>query len=201
MATESQPVRVPAQHGSACRLRKGQTLRLVNTHGTQVVDLWAFNANDLTEHMSMPHTRAALSKIIPTVGDTFMTNRRDDILTITADTSPGHHDTLIPACDAHRYRKQYGMQEYHRNCNDNLKEALEGIGEKGFEFAPGPFNVWMNIPVDEGGKILWKPATSKAGDYIEFRAEMDCIVAMSACPNDVAEINSGKSEDVHYTVL
>lgn len=200
MATDSQLVQISAQHGSACRLRKGQTLKLVNTHGTQVVDLWAFNANDLTEHMSMPHTRAALSKIIPTVGDTFMTNRRDDILTITADTSPGHHDTLIPACDAHRYRKQYGMKEYHRNCNDNLKEALEGIGEQGFEFAPGPFNVWMNIPVDEGGEILWKAATSKAGDYIELRAEMDCIVAMSACPNDVAEINSGKSEDVHYTV-
>lgn len=194
-------LRVPSQHGVACRVRKGQTFRLINTQGTQVVDLWAFNALDLAEHMSMPHTRAAISKIIPAVGDAFVTNRRTDILTITADTSPGQHDTLIPACDAHRYRKQYGMQDYHRNCNDNLREALEEIGEEGFEFAPSPFNVWMNIPVGEGGKLLWKPATSKSGDHIDFRAEMDCIVAMSACPNDVAEINSGKCEDVHFCVL
>ncbi|KAJ4416407.1 hypothetical protein N0V82_006749 [Gnomoniopsis sp. IMI 355080] len=197
----SQLVQIPAQHGSACRLRKGQTLRLINTHGTQVVDLWAFNADDLAEHMSMPHTRAVLSKIIPAAGDTLVTNRRTDILTIIADSSPGHHDTLIAACDEQRYRKQYGMQEYHRNCNDNLKEALQGIGEESFEFAPAPFNVWMNIPFSESGEILWKPATSKAGDQIDFRAEMDCIVAMSACPNDVAAINSGKCQDVHYGVL
>lgn len=201
MATAPQSVRVPAQHSVACRLRQGQTLRLVNTHGTQVVDLWAFNADDMAEYMSMPHTRAVLSKIIPAVGDTLVTNRRTDILTITADSSPGHHDTLIAACDAQRYKKQYGMQEYHRNCNDNLKEALEGIGEKSFEFAPAPFNVWMNIPVGEGGKLLWKPATSKSGDYIDFKAEMDCIVAMSACPNDVAEINSRKCQDVHFSVI
>lgn len=200
MATEPQIVRVPAQHGAASRLRKGQTLRLINTHGTQVVDLWAFNAADLTEHMSMPHTRASINKITPAVGDTFVTNRREDILTITADSSPGHHDTLIPACDAHRYRKQYGIREYHRNCNDNLREALEGIGERSFEFAPGPFNVWMNIPVDEAGKLSWKSTTSKSEDYIDFRAEMECIVVMSACPNDFMAINSGKCEDVHFSV-
>lgn len=193
-------IRIPAQHGAATRLRRSQTIQLVNTHGTQVVDLWAFNAEDLTEHMSMPHTRASINKIIPSVGDTFMTNRCERILTITADSSPGHHDTLIPACDAHRYKKQYGILEYHRNCNDNLKEALESIGEKGFEFAPGPFNVWMNIPVIGGVKLLWKSATSQRGDYIDFRAEMDCIVVMSACPNDVMDINSGKREDVHFSV-
>lgn len=200
MTTEPHIIRVPAQHGVATRLRSGQTLRLINTHGTQVVDLWAFNAADLTEHMSMPHTRASINKLIPAVGDSFVTNRRDVILTITADSSPGKHDMLIPACDTHRYRKQYGIQEYHRNCNDNLREALEAIGEKGFEFAPGPFNVWMNIPVTEEGALLWKAAASKGGDFIDFRAEMECIVAMSACPNDFMEINSGRCEDVHFTV-
>lgn len=165
-----------------------------------MVDLWAFNADDLTEHMSMPHTRASLNKIIPAVGDTLLTNRRNEILTITADSSPGQHDTLIPACDAHRYKKQYGIKEYHRNCNDNLKEALEAIGETSFEFAPGPFNVWMNIPVDEAGRLLWKPTTSKSGDFIDFRAEMHCVVAMSACPNDVTDINGGKCQDVHFSV-
>ena len=37
--------------GRACG--KGQHIRMVNTHGTQVVDTWAFSAGDVTEWMSM----------------------------------------------------------------------------------------------------------------------------------------------------
>lgn len=43
---------VPARHGRAVRLQRGQTLRIVNTHGTQVCDLWAFHAPDFGAFMS-----------------------------------------------------------------------------------------------------------------------------------------------------
>ncbi len=51
---------------------------------------------------------------------------------------------------------------------------------------PSPFNLWMNIPWTEDpkpcGGLGVVPPVSKPGDYIVLRAEMDCIVAFSACP-------------------
>ena len=51
------------------------------------------------EFMSMEHSRAGMQRLIPMVGDTFVTNRRRPILTLVEDTSGGIHDTLIAACD------------------------------------------------------------------------------------------------------
>ena len=42
------------------RLRSGQRLQVVNTHGSQVVDLFAHNAADLGEALSIHHSRKCL---------------------------------------------------------------------------------------------------------------------------------------------
>ena len=47
------PIVIPARRGKAAFVRRGQTLTVINTHGEQVVDTWAFYRNDLTEFMSM----------------------------------------------------------------------------------------------------------------------------------------------------
>src|SRR3989337_1465150 len=94
---------IPARRGKATHLRCGQSIRIVNTHGSQVVDTWAFTAGMMTEFMSMEHTRATLTKMIPQAGDGLYTTRRRKILTMTEDTSRGDHDTLMAACDSERY--------------------------------------------------------------------------------------------------
>ncbi len=41
----------------------------------------------------------------------------------------------------------------------------------------------MNIPVHEDRVSLsFEPPTSKAGEYISLKAEIDLVVAFSACP-------------------
>lgn len=198
--TTPQRFLIPARKGAAHRLAKGQTLRVINTHGQQVVDFWAFNATDLGECMSMEHTRVAIDRIIPRAGDRLVTNQRRTILTMTADTSPGIHDTLCAACDIYRYQ-QLGCKEYHDNCTDNLGRALESLGLKRVVH-PSPFNLFMNIPVRDGVSIAWEPPASKAGDAVSFRAEMDCVVAFSACPQDMVPINGRDCiiHDAHYEV-
>ena len=57
----------------------------------------------MAEFMSMEHSHAAMSKILPTTGDTLVSNRRRPMLSFVEDTSGGIHDTLIAACDARRY--------------------------------------------------------------------------------------------------
>ena len=68
-----------------------------------------------------------MSRITPRVGDGLYNNPREKLFTVTEDTTAGHHDMLIPACDAATYR-QLGCEEYHQNCAENLVEGLECLG-------------------------------------------------------------------------
>lgn len=192
---------VPARRGLAVRLAAGQAIRIVNTHGTQVVDTWAFNAGDPGEFLSMEHMHGSLGSIFPKRGDGLYSNRRRPILMLEEDTSPGRHDTVIAACDVHRYRA-LGGSDYHDNCTDNLHAALAMIGFPRVE-TPSPLNLWMNIPVGPDGRIEWGEPLSKAGDYVVLRALIDCVVVMSACPQDLVPINGAacRPVEVHYEVL
>jgi uncharacterized protein YcgI (DUF1989 family) len=192
--------RIPARKGSAARLKAGQVLRVINTHGTQVVDFWAFNDPDLGECMSMEHTRGMLCRITPMVGDSLYTNKRRVILSMIEDTSPGVHDTLIASCDRFRY-EQLGAKGFHDNCTDNLGHALEALGLKRVVH-PSPFNLFMNIPVRNGTDLSFEAPVGKAGDSVCFRAEMDCVVAFSACPQDMLPINGSDCviHDAHFEI-
>jgi len=197
--TEPQLTTLAARTGTALRLAKGESLKIVNTHGTQVVDFWAFNAADLDEWMSMPNTRNACRKLTPAVGERFVTTLRRPILTLDEDTSPGVHDSLIPACDAIRY-EQLGYKD-HANCADNM---ANGLRELGVEPPPPPavFNIFMNVPIGPTGRLEIVPPVCEPGDYVVLRAEMDCIVAFSACPHDIFPVNGADAtpRDVAYAI-
>ena len=143
---ETTVVTIPARLGKAAIVSKGQSIKVINTHGQQVVDTWAFRRDDLTEFMSMEHSRTSLGRIMPVVGQSMVTNRRRPILTLADDTSGGIHDTLLAACDQYRY-ELLGCEEYHDNCTDNLAAAMAELGLTPAEI-PSPWNLFMNIPVE-----------------------------------------------------
>lgn len=190
---------VPPRCGRALRLRTGQTVRITNVHGNQVCDTWIFRAAQLDEYLSFEHTRAYLEKLIPQTGDALVTNHRRPIAELVSDTSPGVHDTLIAACDLYRYRN-LGVANYHDNCADNMRMAMKAIGLSARE-VPQPFNLWMNIPIKPDYSIDWQPTLSKAGDCVDIKAVMDCIVVMSACPQDIIPINGLNPVEVEFKVL
>ena len=195
-----QEIEIPARRGKAAHVRAGQSVKVINTHGTQVVDTWAFNAGDLSEFMSMEATRATILKLSPSVGDALYTNNRRAILTVTEDTSPGIHDTLIAACDRHRYAL-LGVEGYHDNCTDNLSAAMAELGLKEPE-TPSPLNMFMNIPWTEDGVLSFEETVSRPGDYVVLKAEMDLIIAFSACPQDILPINgrTGVVVECHFEI-
>ncbi len=166
------------------------------------------------EFMSMPHSRAATLHLRPQVNDTMVSNIREPIMTLVEDTSPGIHDTLIAACDPPRY-KGLGVEKWeeHGSCAENLvlalKELNERAGLKGnkgvgadvtINSVPAPLNLFMNIPWDDSGHIGFHAPKGKKGDYVRFKAERDVVVVMSACPQDVLDINGKKPTDAHFLV-
>ena len=199
MAT-SEIVTIPARRGMAARVAAGQRIRVINTHGSQVVDTWAFSARAGAEWMSMEASRAWFLRLAAAVGDTFVTNQRRPILTLVEDTSGGAHDTLIAPCDAPRYRL-LGVEGHHDNCRDNLHAALAALGIT-VPATPSPLNLFMNIPWTADGRLAWGEPVSTPGSYVLFRAEMDLVVAFSACPQDILPINgrTGQTTEAHFSI-
>jgi len=188
--------RLPARQGVALPMRRGQTLKLINTHGTQVVDTWAFCRDDLSETLSMEHSRPYWLRLNPVQDDVLLTTRRRPILTLVEDTSPGVHDTLVAACDPTRY-EQLGVVGHHDSCQANLHLALQAI-ELSVAGTPSPLNLFMHVPVSADGRIEFAAPLSKPGQYVCLRAEMDLVLVLSACPQDITAVNGLRPQDVHY---
>jgi uncharacterized protein YcgI (DUF1989 family) len=148
----------------------------------------------------MEASRAFFMKLTASVGDSFVTNRRRAILTLVQDTSQCAHDTLIAACDRERYGL-LGVNGYHDNCRDNLHASLAELGIT-IPATPASLNLFMNIPWTADGRLAWGEPVSSPGDYVVLRAEMDLVIAFSACPQDILPINgrAGRITDAHFAI-
>ena len=60
----------------------------------------------------------------------------------------------------------------------------------------------MNIPWDNKGNLSFEEPVSNPGDYVIFKAEMDAVVAFSACPQDILLINGPDRNptEAHYQI-
>ena len=183
---------IPARQAVTVRVRAGRRVEVINTHGSQVVDTWAFV--DEREWMSMEHSRLHMGRINPAVGDTLVTNHRRAILTFVEDTAGGVHDTLLAACD--RYRYELLGAPGHDNCTDNLHAVLGlTVG-----CTPSPLNLFENARPAAGGTIEIAPPVSTPGSFVALRVERDALLVLSACPQDLAPTNGPGPTDAHYRV-
>jgi uncharacterized protein len=168
----------PAGHFGA-EIRKGQVLRIVDIEGQQVADLVTINAHNLAERLSVMNTINLNKQVFPRVGYVLYSDEASAMMTIIADTC-GVHDMLAGACSRYTNERRYGVKDT-KNCRDNLAAALEPWGI-GWKDVPFNMNVFMNCPIGSDGNWSIQVPKSKAGDYIDFRAEMDVIAAFSNCP-------------------
>ncbi|PJE28858.1 hypothetical protein SAMN06297129_1292 [Pseudooceanicola antarcticus] len=175
-----------ARTGRAFHLAQGAQLRITNIFGSQVVDTWAFRADDINEYMSMEHTRVHSTCPTPGKGTVFRSNMRRPLLKFTADSSPGVHDWFFAACDGARY-EMLGFLGEHENCSDNLRRAMTKLGHP-ISHIPCPLNLFENAPLLKGDIGIYPPA-SRPGDFVELTAFVDLIVCLSACPQDMADTN------------
>jgi len=191
---------IPARRGKGSIVNKGQIIKLINTHGGQVVDTWAFNRSDLREFLSVEHCRPVVGGLMVKVGHSLVTNKRRPILTLVEDTSPGIHDMLYAACDRYRY-EMLGCQEYHDNCTDNLASVFREMGLQQPE-TPCPLNIFQNsVPDPVTGVINLAPSVAAPGDYVTLRAEMDLLIVFSCCPMDITPVNGLMPREAHFQII
>ncbi len=186
------------QTGIGFTLQKGQRLRIIDPQGEQVSDLVAFAQEDPREWLSSGRSIDYANTISLTTGHVLYSNRSRPMFTLLEDRV-GRHDFLLTPCSPETFQIIYGNHDPHPSCFGNLVKNLEPLGISPDEI-PTTFNVFMNVVVAPDGALTIGPPLSRAGDYLDLRAEMDLIVGVTACSAEMSNNYSFKPIDVEiYT--
>ena len=178
---------IEPKSGEAVRVNLGQVLRVEDLDGGQVADFVCFSMSDHAEKFSQAKTRIRNWSTQVTTGSEIISNRDNVMFTIVADTV-GVHDIVFCPCHSYVYEVIYKVGP-RNGCFENLSGAVKSYGISSDDL-PDPFNIFMNTGIKEDGELFVAATPSKKGDYIELRAEMDCLVAVSACADDISDCNN-----------
>jgi uncharacterized protein YcgI (DUF1989 family) len=191
-------VDIAPRTGNAFETEQGQVFRVTCTQGPQVADLNAFGKRDTREKFWSAKSRIIGSSHL-TVGNQLWSCPpwTRPMLTIIADTVshdalPGGartHDLLFSRCDARHYETVFGKKGMP-NCQDNLANAIKPFGLTQYD-VHDPLNLFMTTGSNVVGRPFYLTSNAKKGDYVEFYSEIDCLIAISACPG-------GSSGPKHY---
>ena len=192
-------VLVKAREGTCLEVAKGNRFRVVDVEGKQVSDLVVFLKEDFTERLSQANTRKLNGTLKISRGHALYSTRCRALLSITQDTV-GEHDLLFSSCSTYDYKVRFGLTAGHPSCLSILSEVLapHGIGEA---MIPDPFNIFQRTVIGPDFRLETLEPISQAGDFIEFQAEEDCLVALTACPQDQNPCNAWKITDIKVVFL
>jgi uncharacterized protein YcgI (DUF1989 family) len=183
MASLVRKLLVPAGEGRSWTVRAGQEVRIVAVDGPQAADVIAWSAADpresmsswLTRHLSGNFGRAStVYSKLPAARPMFtILTDRPGLLWL----SPGR-------CNRMKYPPD------HANCQDILAATIAPFGMSPFD-VPEVLNVCMNPELHGDGSYRFLPSPVAPGEWFAMRAEMDVVMAVSACP-DEAPYNGGR---------
>lgn len=174
----------------------GCFFRIVSVEGSQVSDLNLWNKADLTERFYSGKTRALHGTHLST-GDRMWSSFPSfrPMATITTDTLDWYgfddfggsvHDVIGTRCDPYTGQLLSG-KNYHNCCHSNLSRALAEHCNLPLSVAEAHVHDVLNVFMCTGftrdtGQYFMKASPVRPGDYLEFYAEIDLIVGLSACP-------------------
>ena len=197
-APASRVIEIAPASAIAFEIDEGKSLRVVSVEGQQVGDFVALNKANLVERFSSGRTRSENGKVKISVGDRLFSNLCNVMFEITQDTC-GVHDLLYPPCNRWVFQNRYKIPP-HDGCEENLEKALSPWKITKFDI-PDPFNIFENSTIDVTGKLKIQAPVSTAGDYVELKAEMNCLVGISSCAVDVGFTNAGRCKPLRVILL
>ena len=182
--------------GRAFVVKKGQVIRIT---GESTADFVVFNLHNVMERFDQARTKVDLGKIYVSTGDVLISKFNNVMMTITKDTYQGTHDMEKGMCSTSFYKKwgdkifkiyggtwkrlgrKRGAAPKH-GCWENLAGVLKPW-KVAKEDIPSPLNIFQTMVINaRTGTMRYAMTRPKPGTHMDLRAEMDCLVGISACP-------------------
>jgi uncharacterized protein YcgI (DUF1989 family) len=211
---------LPPKTGRALIVRQGEVFRITDLEGQQVVDVAIFNANNHRDRLSLSYSTTryamqysarragraeptvAMSKDFLTEGDVLMSTVYTPLMTIIKETPEpkGVHKVNQRMCNR-RFYESFGLTGID-GCHEIISGVVAPYGILP-EDIPDTIDFFMNYHHDCGSHSwVAESPVSKPGDYVELRAEIDCLIAISNCPEDhVSQINGGRCTPMRLQVF
>ncbi len=169
-------------------LKRGEALRLTDLGGKGNVSALFLNADAPLERYNMPDTLKAQFIAFLGLGNALHSDMGRILCSIIGDTCRWH-DTLCGATDAETTAAKYGESDYQRDRNERRRNGRDnflvelgkyGLGKRDL---PVPVNFFSKVTVDHDGNLGYISGNSKAGAYVELRAEMNVLAVLSNTPH------------------
>lgn len=167
----------------ATRVSRGQVLRLLNPLASPGVSVMIWNADDTSERYNAGDTVKVQWTAELRKGRVLFSDMGRVLASITEDTC-GRHDTLVGGSTSQSNLAKYGDASL-RNSRDNLILAAgkHGLGRR--DLAPC-ITFFAPVATDAQGGFVWNDGVIRNGDFVDLRAEMNLLVAISNCPHPLA---------------
>ncbi|MDB5643248.1 MAG: hypothetical protein JWN07_2565 [Hyphomicrobiales bacterium] len=163
-------------------VRRGEALRIVNTSGTPGVSLFAWNAGDTSERYNSADTVKIQWTSELRKGRVLFSDMGRVLLSIVEDTC-GAHDTIVGGSTPASNARKYGDAGLRSTAENMLLAAgKHGLGAR--DLAP-LMTFFAPVSIIDGAPT-WRGDVVSAGDFVDLRAELDLIVAVSNCPHPLA---------------
>ena len=162
-------------------VKAGETLRIVDLEGNQAVDCILYRADDPVERYSAADTMTSQNNVYLVTGTRLLSNEGNVLMTITG-TTVERHDTICGACSRESNSLRYGHHTRAQHaCVENFvhDNAQREMGKR--DVVPN-INWFMNVPVEADGSLGIVDGISPPGGWVDLRAEIDTLVAISNCP-------------------
>lgn len=189
---------IPAGGHWGCVIKRKQILRIIDVEGQQAVDFLCYNAARPEERYNAADTMKIPGNIFLSKWTKLYSGLGNPLFTIIEDTC-GRHDTIAGCCSAESNLIRYGRKGT-ANCRDNLLKALAPFG-LGARDIVANVNFFMSVPVDVDGAMAIVEGASKAGDYVDLRAEMDVLAVLSNCPQIHNPASGGKPTPIRVVIF
>lgn len=181
---------VPIRSGRAWTVPAGSIVRLSTPEGPQVGDLNIWNAHNPRERFWAARTRQLHASHVSTYDRLWsclpylrpmVTIIGDSLSDYGVDEYGGRcHDLLGTRCDPY-VNKMLTGDSYDFHCHSNLTRAVAPFGLTEFD-VHDVINVFQVTGLNGDGKYFMEASPAKKGDFIEFFAEQDVLIALSTCP-------------------
>jgi urea carboxylase-associated protein 2 len=175
------------------RLNRGEIMRLINVSGESCVSMLAWNSADPSERLNHADTVKVQWSASLRKGRVILSDMGRVLFSITEDTC-GAHDALMGGSTAGANEARYGIGAF-RNTRDNFILAAGKLGLDRRDVMPC-VNFFAPVSIDGGGNFVWDSNRRHAGDFVDLRAEMDLLVALSNCPHPLDPSPSYAQESV-----
>jgi uncharacterized protein len=172
---------IPAERPWSRVIRKGQTLRIIDSEGQQAVDALLYNADDLSERYSAQDTLRVQGSAYIVLGTQLISNMGRVMARITADTC-GRHDTSAGCCSCESNAVRFGEEtRYQHACRENFILELSKHGLTKRDIVAN-LNFFMEVPIEPSGDFTVLDGLSTPGNYVDVTADMDVLFVISNCP-------------------